>query len=84
MSVRRTMKVVVDIYPKVDFKTYIMYCIFFLKQYVLLYPFNPLTHWGRPIGPSIFGRPVPQKVLMLKIFRSISYSMEINSALKLS
>jgi hypothetical protein len=45
---------------------------------------NPLTHWGGPIGPPLFKRPVAQKVIKLKKFGKISYSREIVLALKLS
>ncbi len=46
--------------------------------------FNPLTHWGGPIGPPLFQRPVAQKVMTLKKFVKISYSTEIILALNLS
>jgi hypothetical protein len=45
---------------------------------------NPLTHWGGPIGPPLFKRPVAQKVIKLKKFGKISYSTQIILALKLS
>jgi hypothetical protein len=45
---------------------------------------NPLTHWGGPIGPPLFQRPVAQKVMKIKKFAKISYSTEIVLALKLS
>jgi hypothetical protein len=45
---------------------------------------NPLTHGGGPIGPPLFQRPVAQKVMKLKKFGKINYSMEIVLVLKLS
>jgi hypothetical protein len=45
---------------------------------------NPLTHWGGPIAPPLFQRPVAQKVVKLNKFGKISYSTEIVLALKLS
>jgi hypothetical protein len=45
---------------------------YFFMQYVLLYSFNLLTHRERPIGPSLFGMPVPQKVF---IFKNIQINM---------
>jgi hypothetical protein len=43
-----------------------------------------LSPSGGPIGPLLFERPVAQKVMKLTKFGKISYSMEINLALKLS